>query len=196
MPTMPVSTRLTDVPIRLASDCLSLDSAMCVRGAGIAPKGSPSLLQRREQAVPPFVTHRASAKDPDINQVPGRVDVCTAGFLCQPLSSAGLRLGKRDKRGRENVFEHVLAYSMTQKPMSFIWTKVRGLARSAHKIVLYDVWRPVGTYLLGELANFEHGGLRQSPERAFASPSVGYFRRSPIRTSSSGQYIGRPGQSH
>jgi len=54
------------------------------------------------------------------------VDVYVAGFPCQPFSSAGLRQGFSDLRGRGTIFFDVRDYIDKQRPKVFFLENVRG----------------------------------------------------------------------
>jgi DNA (cytosine-5)-methyltransferase 1 len=55
-------------------------------------------------------------------------DLLTAGFPCQPFSSAGLRKGVEDDRG--TLFEEVIKFVSAKKPKIIILENVRGILSS------------------------------------------------------------------
>ena len=57
------------------------------------------------------------------NNLTPEVDVCVAGFPCQPFSSAGLGKGFEDKEDRGMIFFNMLDYIQTKKPKVFIFGK-------------------------------------------------------------------------
>ncbi len=143
----PVSTIPTAKPIMVASDCSGLDSVMfACQALGLrrrvrlvfcsdVDKNCRRLLRSMHA---PHLMYK-DIKDRDVNKVPGGLDVYSAGFPCQPFSSAGLGHGKADKQGRGTVFEHVIAYILAKKPRSFILENVRGLTSNTHRAVFDDL---------------------------------------------------------
>ncbi|MCQ1537754.1 DNA cytosine methyltransferase [Methanocalculus taiwanensis] len=65
----------------------------------------------------------------DFDQIPD-FDVLTAGFPCQPFSSAGNREGYSDKHGRGNLFEEVERFIQHKKPLAIVLENVRGILSS------------------------------------------------------------------
>ena len=65
----------------------------------------------------------------DNKQAP-TVDVYVAGFPCQPFSTAGLKQGFKDKKGRGVIFFNILDYLSHAKPRVFILENVVGLVQS------------------------------------------------------------------
>lgn len=65
----------------------------------------------------------------DFKTVPD-FDVLTAGFPCQPFSSAGKREGVLDKEGRGVLFEETERFIENKKPMAFVFENVRGILSS------------------------------------------------------------------
>jgi len=61
------------------------------------------------------------------NSTAPAVDVYIAGFPCQPFSSAGLRQGFEDLRGRGTIFFDVRDYIDKKRPKIFLLENVRGL---------------------------------------------------------------------
>ena len=62
-----------------------------------------------------------------------QVDLYTAGFPCQPFSSAGKGEGRRDEQGRGLIFDHVLKYINEKLPKCFVLENVVALSQANHK---------------------------------------------------------------
>lgn len=73
--------------------------------------------------------------DEEFKEAPS-VDVFTAGFPCQPYSSAGIRLGARDSRS--DVLTPILDYITKKEPKVVIFENVVALIHSPNKPV-YDL---------------------------------------------------------
>jgi len=56
-------------------------------------------------------------------------DLYVAGFPCQPFSTAGLKQGFSDARGRGEIFWHVRDYLEQKKPRVFMLENVSGLVK-------------------------------------------------------------------
>merc|ERR1712129_455001 len=56
-------------------------------------------------------------------------DLYVAGFPCQPFSTAGLKQGFSDARGRGEIFWHVRDYLEQKKPRVFVLENVSGLVK-------------------------------------------------------------------
>jgi DNA (cytosine-5)-methyltransferase 1 len=69
-------------------------------------------------------------------------EVLTAGFPCQPFSSAGNREGVLDKSGRGTLFAEVERFISNKKPLAFVLENVRGILTSK---------MPDGTLLVTEI---------------------------------------------
>lgn len=65
----------------------------------------------------------------DLDAIPD-FDVLTAGFPCQPFSSAGNRGGVKDKHGRGLLFEEIERFIAKRKPCAFVFENVRGILSS------------------------------------------------------------------
>lgn len=63
-------------------------------------------------------------RDLDPDTIPD-FDILTAGFPCQPFSTAGKRLGFQDKRG--NLFFDIVKVLEAKRPKAFILENVKGL---------------------------------------------------------------------
>jgi DNA (cytosine-5)-methyltransferase 1 len=67
----------------------------------------------------------------DVTKIPSTKipnhDILVGGFPCQPFSSAGLRQGINDKKGRGLLFRQILRFLKAKKPSSFILENVVGL---------------------------------------------------------------------
>ena len=69
----------------------------------------------------------ADVQSIDARNVPD-FDVLTAGFPCQPFSSAGKRKGVNDHRG--TLFEEVIRFVRVKRPKAIVLENVRGLLSS------------------------------------------------------------------
>lgn len=65
----------------------------------------------------------------DFDEIPD-FDVITAGFPCQPFSSAGKRKGVHDENGRGTLFEETERFLGHKKPLAFVLENVRGILSS------------------------------------------------------------------
>ena len=63
-------------------------------------------------------------------------DIYTAGFPCQPWSTAGLGEGTDDRQGREHIFFHIHQYIRNKAPKCFLSENVKGLTLIRHQDAL------------------------------------------------------------
>jgi DNA (cytosine-5)-methyltransferase 1 len=110
---------------------------------------------------------------------PGKVDVVTGGFPCQPFSLAGKRKGLRDKRGK--LYEAMLEAVDMLRPKLFIAENVAGLlsAKVGTKDVIdkiKDDFSEIGYDLNWELLTASNFGIPQRRERVIM---VGVLEGSP-----------------
>ncbi len=89
-------------------------------------------------------------RDVDISDIPD-CDIITAGFPCQPFSSAGNRKGVNDDRG--TLFEEVQRIIKAKKPKAFIIENVRGILSSK-----MDDGTPVTEEIRSQLSSFNYNG--------------------------------------
>ncbi len=84
----------------------------------------------------PNATHHENIKETDFNIYRGRIDVLTGGFPCQPYSSAGKRLGKKDDRHLWPDFARAIREI---QPRWVVAENVRGLVNWNDGLVLSNV---------------------------------------------------------
>jgi site-specific DNA-cytosine methylase len=110
----------------------------------------------------------------DVSRMPA-VQLYTAGFPCQPFSSAGARRGARDPHGK-SVVQGVLGYIREKRPMVFVLENVRGLIQHHHSffewilLQIDGIRTSVGTpyYQVDwEILNTKDHGAPQNRERVF-----------------------------
>lgn len=102
-----------------------------------------------------------------INSIPEH-DLLTAGFPCQPFSSAGKKDGIRDPRG--TLFEKIVDVLMNSRPKYFILENVKRLLsmeNGEHFATIIDKLSALGYLLEWRLLNAMHLGLPQNRQRIF-----------------------------
>lgn len=95
-------------------------------------------------------------------------DVLTAGFPCQPFSSAGKKQGLRDSRG--TLFHHIIATLQSHRPRYFVLENVRRLLSmeaGEHFATILQCISDLGYFVEWRLLNACHFGLPQNRERVF-----------------------------
>jgi DNA (cytosine-5)-methyltransferase 1 len=101
------------------------------------------------------------------NSIPDH-DILTAGFPCQPFSSAGKKQGVRDPRG--TLFQEIVNILNRKKPKYFILENVKRLLtmeRGAHFATMLTALCGCGYSVEWRLVNACDVGLPQSRERIF-----------------------------
>lgn len=107
----------------------------------------------------------------DIAAVRDRIpkhDVLTAGFPCQPFSSAGKKHGIRDPRG--TLFEYIVEIVSQQRPRWFVLENVKRLLtmeQGSHFATILAALADLDYRLEWRLLNARHFGLAQNRERVF-----------------------------
>ena len=95
-------------------------------------------------------------------------DLLTAGFPCQPFSSAGKKKGLRDPRG--HLFEAILHTLERHQPPFFILENVKRLLsmeKGAHFATILAALTELGYQVEWRLLNAKHFGLPQNRYRVF-----------------------------
>jgi len=102
-----------------------------------------------------------------IDQIPQH-DILTAGFPCQPFSSAGKKQGLRDPRG--SLFEIILQVLRSHRPRFFVLENVKRLLtmeRGLHFATILNALTAEGYFIEWRLLNALHFGLPQNRQRIF-----------------------------
>lgn len=105
----------------------------------------------------------------DIYQYLDRIpdhDLLTAGFPCQPFSSAGKKMGIADLRG--SLFQTIVTILQDKKPQCFILENVKRLIsmdRGIHFATILDALSSCGYVVEWRVINAFQFGLSQSRER-------------------------------
>lgn len=102
-----------------------------------------------------------------IEKVPSH-DLLTAGFPCQPFSSAGKKNGIRDPRG--TLFEKIVDVLEKNKPRYFILENVKRLLsmeNGEHFATIIDRLSSLGYVVEWRLLNAMNHGLAQNRQRIF-----------------------------
>ncbi len=95
-------------------------------------------------------------------------DLLTAGFPCQPFSSAGKKEGLRDARG--HLFEVIIEVLQQHQPRFFILENVKGILSmesGCHFATILSQLTRVGYRVEWRLLNAIYFGLPQNRERVF-----------------------------
>jgi DNA (cytosine-5)-methyltransferase 1 len=97
------------------------------------------------------------------------IDIYVCGFPCQPFSSLGKRLGRRDKRG--NIMEHCIQTIKAKCPKVFILENVKNFKiihnGEPHQFLMRRLVS-LGTYsLYDHIFNTKHYGIPHNRERVF-----------------------------
>ena len=100
-----------------------------------------------------------------------QVDLYTAGFPCQPWSSAGKGEGRRDEQGRGLIFDHVLKYINEKLPKCFLLENVVALSHATHKKefgkMLASLRRSEEYFVTWRVINVLNFGIPQNRPRVF-----------------------------
>lgn len=102
-----------------------------------------------------------------LDEVPPH-DVLTAGFPCQPFSSAGKKRGVRDPRG--TLFSRVVEVVESRRPRFFVLENVKRLLtmeRGSHFATILASLAAAGYHVEWRLLNAAHFGLPQNRQRVF-----------------------------
>jgi len=105
----------------------------------------------------------------DIREIQGRIpahDLLTAGFPCQPFSSAGKKLGTRDPRG--SLFQEIVKVLSTHSPSYFVLENVKRLLsmeNGDHFATILSALTDLNYFVEWRLLNATHFGLAQNRER-------------------------------
>ena len=111
--------------------------------------------------------------DVDENEIP-RGDILTAGFPCQPFSSAGSRKGVYDSRGM--LYKECLRIIKSIMPKVIVFENVRGLlstkyidGRNLADVIVEDlsIMNGVGYNVVHKLLNASDYGVPQNRQRVF-----------------------------
>lgn len=95
-------------------------------------------------------------------------DLLTAGFPCQPFSSAGKKHGIRDPRG--TLFEKIVEVLTDARPRYFVLENVKRLLsmeNGEHFATIIDKLSSLGYLIEWRLLNAMHLGLPQNRQRIF-----------------------------
>ena len=107
-----------------------------------------------------------------IHEVPAH-DLLTAGFPCQPFSSAGQKKGFRDPRGM--LFSVIIDVLRVHRPRYFILENVKRLLlmeRGVHFATVLFALTELGYQVEWRLVNTKHFGLAQNRERVLILGSL------------------------
>lgn len=100
-----------------------------------------------------------------LNEVPAH-DLLTAGFPCQPFSSAGKKQGTRDPRG--SLFEVIIEVLKARQPRYFVLENVKRLLsmeKGSHFATILDALNELDYKVEWRLLNAMHLGLPQNRQR-------------------------------
>lgn len=93
-------------------------------------------------------------------------DLLTAGFPCQPFSSAGKKLGTRDPRG--SLFQEIVRVLGRHSPTNFVLENVKRLLsmeQGDHFATILSALTELDYFVEWRLLNATHFGLAQNRER-------------------------------
>lgn len=105
----------------------------------------------------------------DVNQIQDSIpphDLLTAGFPCQPFSSAGKKMGIADPRG--TLFESIVKILKKNAPKYFVLENVKRLIsmeKGVHFATILNALSECGYYIEWRVINATQFGLPQSRER-------------------------------
>ncbi len=100
-------------------------------------------------------------------------DLLTAGFPCQPFSSAGQKKGFRDPRGM--IFSVIVDILKAHRPPYFILENVKRLLlmeKGIHFATVLSALTELGYHIEWRLVNARHFGLAQNRERVLILGSL------------------------
>ena len=112
----------------------------------------------------------------DIRELTGEIpahDLLTAGFPCQPFSSAGQKKGFRDPRGM--LFSVIVDILKTYRPRYFILENVKRLLlmeKGIHFAIVLSALTELDYQIEWRLVNAKHFGLAQNRERVLMLGSL------------------------
>src|SRR5918993_1597517 len=95
-------------------------------------------------------------------------DLLTAGFPCQPFSSAGKKEGIRDSRG--TLFQTIATILARHQPTYFVLENVKRLLlmeQGSHFATILSVLADLDYWIEWRLLNAMHFGLPQNRQRVF-----------------------------
>src|SRR5262245_34138504 len=104
-----------------------------------AVDNDPSSCQTYRTVVPHAALHEGDASSVDFTKWDG-VDLVTGGSPCQPVSTGGRRLGKKDERDLLPTFVRAVSQA---HPKAFLLENVPGLASPTHRDYLVEVLAPL-----------------------------------------------------
>ena len=102
-----------------------------------------------------------------LEEIPSH-DLLTAGFPCQPFSSAGKKMGIEDPRG--TLFQTIVDVLHARKPRRFVLENVKRLLtmdRGRHFATILDALSELDYAIEWRLINAMHLGLPQNRQRVF-----------------------------
>lgn len=102
-----------------------------------------------------------------LEEIPSH-DLLTAGFPCQPFSSAGKKMGIEDSRG--TLFQTIVDVLHARKPRRFVLENVKRLLtmdRGRHFATILDALSELNYAIEWRLVNAMHLGLPQNRQRVF-----------------------------
>lgn len=108
-------------------------------------------------------------REGDIRELHGDIpphDLLTAGFPCQPFSSAGKKLGTRDPRG--TLFQEIVKVLSRHSPSYFVLENVKRLLSMEagdHFATILSALTELEYFVEWRLLNATHFGLAQNRER-------------------------------
>lgn len=119
-------------PITIGTDCSGMEAPVqAMRNLGVKYEHSFScdICKFARATIEANFPHGQMYTDVTTrdNDAAPAVDVYVAGFPCQPFSSAGLRQGFADLRGRGTIFFDIRDYIDKKRPKVFVLENVRGL---------------------------------------------------------------------
>ena len=131
---------LTGPPVRYASDCSGMESFMeAFKRLGVRVQlqfcsdidaNCRTWLRQMHGAQCRIYNDLRRRKTPAPAKAP---HIYTAGFPCQPWSSAGKGEGESDSQGRGDLFPSILAFFQDAQPDVFILENVKALISSTHR---------------------------------------------------------------
>jgi len=143
----------------------------------------------------------------DIRGLKGQIpdhDILTAGFPCQPFSSAGKKKGVRDPRG--TLFQEIVDVLTERQPKYFVLENVKRLLTMEtgfHFATILSSLADANYYIEWRLLNAMHFGLPQNRqrvfiigvhERALASPAKLFDGPVPLRLATAEDIANRDGR--
>eukprot|EP00419_Tripos_fusus_P027165 CAMPEP_0172717574 /NCGR_PEP_ID=MMETSP1074-20121228/71810_1 /TAXON_ID=2916 /ORGANISM="Ceratium fusus, Strain PA161109" /LENGTH=318 /DNA_ID=CAMNT_0013542541 /DNA_START=88 /DNA_END=1041 /DNA_ORIENTATION=+ len=99
-----------------------------------------------------------------------KADLYVAGFPCQPFSSAGLKQGFSDVRGRGEIFWHVRDYIAQRKPRVFVLENVAGLVKikgGEYYSAILEALRALPYNVYSKVMDTKENGIPHSRKRIY-----------------------------